>query len=42
MAKVLFPDMPDLTFDEYDSLLHAKYAFDNIKKIDWVKRSDLT
>ena len=34
--------MPDLTFDEYDSLLHAKYAFDNIKKIDWVKRSDLT
>jgi hypothetical protein len=30
LAKMLFPDMPTLTFDEYDSLLHAKYAYDNL------------
>lgn len=33
--------MPTLTFDEYDSLLHARYAFENLKKIDWVTKSDL-
>jgi hypothetical protein len=33
--------MPKLTFDEYDSLLHAKYAFDNIDKITWVVKESL-
>ena len=31
--------MPKLTFDEYDSLLHAKYAYDNLDKINWIKKS---
>jgi len=25
--------MPKLTFDEYDSILHAKYVYDNMDKI---------
>jgi hypothetical protein len=33
--------MPKLTFDEYDSLLHAKYAYNNISKIAWVVKSNL-
>lgn len=41
LAKILFPDMPELTFDEYDSLLHCKYAYDNIDKIHWIVREEL-
>lgn len=41
LAKLLYPNMPDLTFDEYDSLLHAKYAFDNKGAITWIKKEEL-
>ncbi len=30
-----------MTFDEFDALLHCKYAFRNINTIEWVKKSDL-
>jgi len=33
--------LSDLSFDEYDSILHAVYALNNIKKIEWIKKEDL-
>ena len=38
---MLFPEIAKLTFDEYDSLLHAKYAYDNLATIKWIKKSEL-
>ena len=31
--------MPKLTFDEYDSILHAKYVHDNMEKINWITKA---
>jgi hypothetical protein len=33
--------MPKLTFDEYDSILHAKYVYDNMEKINWITKDSL-
>lgn len=38
LAKQFFPDLDIKTADECDALLHAKFAIDNIKTIQWLKK----
>lgn len=42
LAKQFFPDLDIKTADECDALLHAKFAVDNIKTIQWLKKQDMT
>lgn len=38
----MFPDLDNKSADECDAILHAKYALDNIKSIQWLKKQDMT
>lgn len=42
LAKQFFSDLDIKTNDECDALLHAKFAVDNIKTIQWLKKQDMT
>lgn len=40
LAQLIYKDFKESNYDQADALLHATYAFRNIKDIKWIKKAD--